>query len=310
MQAMLLAAGLGTRLRPYTYIRPKPLFPIVNKPLLRILTAALRDVGAGPLVVNCHWLADQIKMFFRGDPDIIIQFEPEILGTGGCLRLALEHFDSSPILVMNGDIFHSIDPATVYEHHVHSGNAVTLAVHDYPRFNNVLVKDERVLDFYSTNRSGQGEKLAFTGIHVVDPSVIKMMPKGQPFHITDLYQKLVSRGEQIGAFRTDGVFWKDIGTPDDYLQLHEEILTTDLGNNFSDLVPEKGLWCIDKEVLLDESVTLEGWGAIGRGAQIGKNALLSRCVVWEGARIPAGATLDRKIVTPNIRGQKTGIGGG
>ncbi|MCI5129172.1 MAG: nucleotidyltransferase family protein, partial [Candidatus Electrothrix sp. AUS3] len=109
MQAMLLAAGFGTRLRPYTLVRPKPLFPVCNIPLLHILLDKLVDAGCDRIVVNCHYLADQIKEAVERRPEVILQYEKEVLGTGGGLRKALEHFQDqpdTPVLVMNGDIFH------------------------------------------------------------------------------------------------------------------------------------------------------------------------------------------------------------
>ncbi len=197
MQAVLLAAGLGTRLRPHTLIRPKPLFPVLNQPLLHRLLDMLSTVGCTRIVVNCHHLAEQIDSSLESYPDILVQFEPKILGTGGSLALALQSLDDEPILVMNGDIVHSIDVAALYKKHCESGDGVTLAMHDYPRFNTVAVQGDRVTSFRPGSDMPQ---LAFTGIHVVEPEVIKRIPLDTFFHIIDLYDELAAE-DRVGLQR-------------------------------------------------------------------------------------------------------------
>ncbi|ADW17200.1 Nucleotidyl transferase [Desulfobulbus propionicus DSM 2032] len=280
MQAILLAAGYGTRLRPYTDIRPKPLFPVVNQPLLHRLLGQLQARDCWPVLVNCHHLAAQIETALAPWPGILIQHEPEILGTGGALRKGLDRLDNDPVLVMNGDLYHDIDPEWVYHRHLLSKNDVTLALHDYPRFNTVGVEGDRVRSF----GDGQGEQLAFTGIHVVDPEVIERIPAGRFHHIIDLYRELAAAGK-VGYCRVDGRCWRDIGTPADYLDLHRELLAAHEG------------WVIDPSARLGSGVVLEEWGCIGAGAMIGDGARLCRSVVWDGAEIAAGSRFSDAIVS-------------
>ena len=149
MQAMILAAGFGTRLLPHTLIRPKPLFPILNQPLLLLTVKRLQNLGFDNIVVNCHHLREQVVSVLNGIPGVIVQEEEVILGTGGGLRTALSHFRDEPLLVTNGDIYHTVNMLGLYNHHVTRRNAVTLAMHNYPRFNNVMIKDgrPRLIDF-------------------------------------------------------------------------------------------------------------------------------------------------------------------
>ncbi len=282
---MLLAAGFGTRLRPYTLVRPKPLFPICNTPLLHILLDKLVDAGCDRVVVNCHHLADQIKAEVADRPEVILQHETEVLGTGGGLRKALVHFDDGPVLAMNGDIYHDIDLSGLAKAHASNKYAITLAVHDYPRFNSVIVEQEKVRDFMTIKEVGKKKRtkqqnvLAFTGIHVVNREVIEQIPTGCFFHSIDLYRKLAETGK-IGCFRTDGSFWKDMGTPDDYLDLHRHLL--------SSRTPS---WHIHEDAIIGKNVELKDWGAVGARAVIGDKAKLTRCVIWEEAEIAAGIRL-------------------
>jgi mannose-1-phosphate guanylyltransferase len=294
MQAMLLAAGLGTRLRPYTLIRPKPLFPILNVPLLDILLDQLVLAGCTRVVVNCHHLAAQIEVAVAGRPEVILQHEPEILGTGGSLRKALPLFGDEPVLVMNGDIYHDIAVDRLLAQHAAVGLPVTMAMHDYARFNSVHVVGDRVYGFSPDSGPASGEMLAFTGIHVLDREVIDLIPDCGFFHIIDLYRQLAAAG-RVGSLRVDGSFWRDIGTPEDYLDLHRQLLDGQ-GGNRSDCMLAGSSWCISDQAMLADDVKLREWGAVGPGAKIGRGSQLTRCVVWDDVTVGPDRQLADTIV--------------
>lgn len=292
---MLLAAGLGTRLRPYSDVRPKPLFSVLNRPLLLLLIDLLREAGCGTIVVNGHHLAHLVEQAVRGLPGVLFQNEPEILGTGGSLRQALPRLSDEPLLVMNGDICHDVDIASLYRHHLRGGNVVTMALHDWPRFNTVAVRDGAVRAFSSGRRAAGARLLAFTGIQVVEPAIIRRMPAGRFFHIIDLYEELIREGGRIGYCRVDGGYWRDIGTPDDYLQVHAEILTGARTPSLPLPRPDSP-WLVSPRAAVGANVRLTGWGAVGR-AVVGAGAHLCNCVVWDGAAVPPGVCLRDAIVT-------------
>jgi mannose-1-phosphate guanylyltransferase len=301
MKAMILAAGLGTRLRPYTLERPKPLFPILNKPLLHLAISRIKHAGASGIVVNAHHLRQQIKKALLDKTNIILQEEQKILGTGGGLRLALPHFGQDPVLVVNGDIYHSIDYRKVYRSHCEAKADVSMVLHDCPRFNDVVVDDAlRITGF---NRSGssrvkQERVLAFTGIHVVNPEVLRIIPHGATYCIIDFYKELLQHGGSIRAHLAADHFWTDIGTPADYLQLHADILAQkvpvykELDNNAA-----KGPFVGLQNASIGKDVKLLDWVCIGKGARIEDGTTLQRSVVWEGAVVPAGSTIKDAIVT-------------
>jgi mannose-1-phosphate guanylyltransferase len=284
MQAMLLAAGLGTRLRPYTLVRPKPLFPVCNQPLLHILLDKLAAAGCGLTVVNCHHLAGQIAAAVAGRPEVILQHEEEVLGTGGGLRKAMEHFADGPALVMNGDIYHDISLSGLLAAHAAGRRAVTMALHDCPRFNTVRTRGGKVCGFGQAR--ADETLLAFTGIHVVEREALARIPAQGFFHIINLYEELAQAG-QVGFTRVDGCFWQDIGTPADYLDLHRRLL--------ADRQPA---WEINTQAKIGSGAVFADWGAAGAGAVIGAGARLTRCIVWENAVIQPGAELADQIVMP------------
>jgi len=279
MKAMILAAGFGTRLKPYSLLRPKPLFPVLDRPLVLRLIAQLREAGFPDILVNCHHLREQIVARLAGEEGIRLQEEAIELGTGGGMRLALDFFGAEPVLVTNGDIFHTIDLARVYREHCASGADATLVLHDFPRFNNVAVDDRG--DIIGFGESKSEKKLAFTGIHVLDPHLLSIIPPGMFCNIIDCYLYWLERGRRIRGHVVQGHFWTDMGTPQDYLNLHRVLLTER---------PFKGPspFYFGSRVKVEEDLRHRDWLCVGSEARIGRSCRLDRVVVWDGALVPAG----------------------
>jgi mannose-1-phosphate guanylyltransferase len=301
MKAMILAAGLGTRLRPYSEYRPKPLFPVLGKPLLLHLLAQLRRHGFQEIVVNSHFLNEQFRKILGGERDVSLQVEEDILGTGGGLRQARSLLGRTPFLLVNGDILHSLDLAAIYNQHLASAAPVSMVVHNRPRFNNLRVTANgqvtglRVCEQDITPGSGD-RLLAFAGIHVIDPNVLADIPVSGFYDIIDLYQKMIGAGAMINAIEVAGHFWTDIGTPRDYLDLHKVLLTDPA------LAAAVGLGSPLKPVevaagaLLGRNVEFNDWAFVGDGTRIGDGAKISRSVIWDGAVVRECAVIGDEIV--------------
>lgn len=301
MKAMILAAGLGTRLLPHTLKRPKPLFPILNKPLLHLTISRLQRAGFSEIVVNGHHLRDQIRKTLQAETGILLQEEEKILGTGGGLRMALDHFGQEPVLVVNGDIYHTISYQDIYQAHCRSASQVTLVLHDYPRFNDVGVDNlGRVSGFKKTKeKNNMAERqLAFTGIHIINPDILQAIPPDVSCCIIDCYEKLLAQGGEISAFVAKDHFWTDMGTPADYLKLHGNLLAGKVPayEELDDAVAN-GPFAVMPTAVIDKDVQLLDWVSIGQGARIGPGSTLQQAVVWDGAIVPAGSSLKDAIVT-------------
>jgi mannose-1-phosphate guanylyltransferase len=300
MQAMILAAGLGTRLQPHTLIRPKPLFPILNQPLLLLTIKRLQNLGFDHIVVNCHHLRKHIVDALDGLKGVIVQEEEVILGTGGGLRTALKYLRDEPLLVSNGDIYHTIDFLSLYRHHAAHHNLVTLAMHNNYRYNNVMVKDGKIASF--DNRV-EYTQLAFTGLHVIEPSVLQDIEVGTFSCIIDRYRKLLKEGGEIDFYRSDDSFWTDMGTVDDYLSLHQGLLTGTIPC-WKEIGPVRKPYCIARRAKLPAHFELSEWVCIG-DANIANGTRLQRVVVWDDVSIPGGSRLGDMIVSSDYR-KKTG----
>ncbi|MFZ3046702.1 MAG: nucleotidyltransferase family protein, partial [Desulfatirhabdiaceae bacterium] len=155
MKALILAAGFGTRLLPYSSHTPKPLFPIGGTPLLDRIIRQLVSAGCTEVMINTHYLANRIQAFLNHQTYPIpvgTIFEPTILGTGGAIRNLESFWEDQPFIVVNADIVTDIDLSSVYAFHIDSGAAATLVLTDFPEVNTVLVDaDSRVQGFIQSN---------------------------------------------------------------------------------------------------------------------------------------------------------------
>jgi mannose-1-phosphate guanylyltransferase len=294
MQAMILAAGFGTRLQPYSLHKPKPLFPVLNKPLLVATIERLMGAGFSRIVVNCHHLKEQIIEAVDVFPEVVVQPEEQILGTGGGLRKALEHLDEAPLLVTNGDIYHNLDFGKIFQHHLQTNQQITMVLHDYPRFNNVLTSGGMVTGFAVGSRV-RGAR-AFTGVQVVDPAVLESIAPDRGSCIIEHYRGLLAQGKIISVLEA-ACQWTDIGTPKDYLKLHEALLSGGLAcwPEFEQAAADPVL--IHPQASLAAQVDIRDWSCVGR-AHIGAGVKLARCVVWDGAEIEAGTVWSDCIIVP------------
>ncbi len=221
MKAMILAAGFGTRLLPYTENMPKPLFTIAGRPLLDIIICSLQHAGCEAVIINTHHLPQKIDSFIAGQKYLIpvsTRYETEILGTGGAIKNAADFWDDRPFMVINSDIVTNIDLRKVYEYHLNHNYPTTLVLHNDPDFNTVTTdKDSFITGFNRQPATGnqQAAPLTFTGIQVINPEVVNYIPESVFSSSIDAY-KLMAEGKRIKAFISRQYKWKDIGTLERY----------------------------------------------------------------------------------------------
>jgi NDP-sugar pyrophosphorylase family protein/tRNA A-37 threonylcarbamoyl transferase component Bud32 len=225
MKAMILAAGFGTRLHPYTHFTPKPLFTIAGRPILDITIRRLEASGCSAIIVNTHHLHSRISDFLSSQHyhiPVYTSFEPSILGTGGAIKNVAHFWDKDPFMVINSDIVTNIDLKAVYRFHQTHSFPVTLVLHDEPEYNTVWVTSEGIVkgfDELTVEEISDGDReLAFTGIQVIDPEILEIIPENTFHSSIDTYRKTISDGDGVKAFIVTGHYWTDIGTPNSYRQ--------------------------------------------------------------------------------------------
>jgi len=237
MKAMILAAGLGTRLRPLTDNRPKALVEINGRTLLEITLSRLRSFGVSEVIINVHHFADMILEYLKTNANfgmrIEVSREDVLLDTGGGLRKAAYFFvgDSTrsedPFIVHNVDVLSTIDLRRMVEFHGAHQALATLAVQDRKTARYLLFDDQLQL---CGRRAGNDQEhelvrvversqaLAFSGIHVISPRLLRMMSEEGAFSIITTYLRLAGQGEKIFAFRADEYYWRDLGRPEGVAQ--------------------------------------------------------------------------------------------
>ena len=262
--------------------------PNLDLPVLFHTCKALQQCGVDEIIINCHHLGAQIVEAVASHPHIIASIESSELGTGGGLRHALPLLGDDPVLVINGDIYHTIDLPALCHHHQCSGADATLVLHDYPRFNKVSVAASGAIKAFHP-LAYSDRVLAFTGIQIIHPSLLYEIPANIFYNVIDCYDQAIAAGKKIMGHFASGHFWADMGTPEDYLQLHGKLLTE---ARFAAGSP----FFFGHDVRCDTD-QFNDWVCVGSRATIGKDACLKRVIVWDGATVQPGAQLQDVIVT-------------
>ena len=306
MRAMILAAGLGTRLRPLTFARPKALVPVLGMPVLDYWIFRLAAEGFEAVVVNAYHLGAELADHVRNRTwpvPVEVRTEPVLLGTGGGIGNVADFFGREPFVVVNGDILCNAPLGDLMAEHVASGRSASLLLHDCPRFNNVVVDEgNRILGFGGEAVRGKrdGEKIrAFTGIHFINPEIFDGYPKGEPGEILPLYRALMDRGEHPGVVSRQGLFWREVGSVEAYLRVTEELCGTREGFLSPLTTGRKVL--IHEDASVGASARIAGFAVVGPGCVVEDGAELENVVLWNGVRVEEGAVLKESVVADGER---------
>jgi len=248
MKAMILAAGLGARLRPLTDHRPKALVEIAGHTLLEITLSRLRAFGVCEVIINVHHFADMIVEYLKAHQNfglrVEVSREETLLDTGGGLKKASWFFlenpggPARPFFVHNVDILSTLDLARMARFHAENDALATIAVQDRETFRYLLIDQQLRLCGRRYGRDGKKElvrpsahpqAVAFSCMHVISPRLFSMMTEEGAFPIFATYLRLAAQGEKILAFRGDEYYWRDLGTPDHVRQAAEEAATAPIG---------------------------------------------------------------------------------
>lgn len=337
MKAMVLCAGLGTRLRPLTNRWPKPAMPLLGAPLFRASLSTLHAAGISQVGINTHHLPEVMENVARaealraGVSLEVVHERGEIQGTGGGIRGLREFLRDDDFVVLNGDVLFVVELAPILEAHRRSGAAATMVLLPMPegeRYNAVELDASKQVRRIAGQGPG-GDRLTswhFTGVHVMSPRVFDFMAAAGPEDINkDVYLRMVTAGLPIAGhcLVSDGVYWSDLGTPQRYAATHQHLLfgqvpTARLGaaDPFAGMTRFNGGNSYQHATASLQNVRVSGpawFGAgcelgddvrigaavsIGPGARVGAGAMLNRVAVLDGAEVPGGQLLEDAIVAP------------
>lgn len=291
MKAVIMAGGEGTRLRPLTSLRPKPMVPIVNQPVMEHIIGLVKHHGVNDVVATLAFMPRVIQDYFGAGEEwgvsITYAVEETPLGTAGSVKNAAHLLDDEPFLVISGDALTDIDLSEVVAFHKARGGAVTIAlkrVADPIEFGVVVTAvDGEVERFLEKPTWGQVfSDTINTGIYVIEPWVLDYIPEGAPFDFSsELFPALMEAGHKLYGVVVDG-YWCDVGSRESYMDVHRDVLGGEAKIFIPGVHARAGLW-------VAESAKVDDGAKIGEGVVIGENV-----------RVRAGAVIgDLTVIADN-----------
>lgn len=316
MQAVILAGGKGTRLRPLTVYTPKPIVPVVNRPFLLYQIEVLRRAGIKNITLSLSYQPDKIEDVLGDGSEYGVELrfitEPNPLGTGGAYRFAADELRETTV-VLNGDILTDFDLSTILSFHREKGSAATLALKSVedPRTYGLVESDTdgRILRFIEKPKPEDLDELAVNtinaGIYVLEPAILDLIPKGENRSFEyDVFPEIMGRKMPFFTYVLDSEYWRDIGTPASYLTAHHDFLDGtikgfDLERSQHTDIATAAI--VDsRSVLGDDCVIKPGArvsnSVLGPGVHVEEKAIVENSVIWAHTRISTAADIRDAVI--------------
>jgi mannose-1-phosphate guanylyltransferase/mannose-1-phosphate guanylyltransferase/phosphomannomutase len=322
MKAMLLAAGLGTRLRPLTYELPKPMVPILGRPVMEHIMRLLARHGFDDVVANLHYFPDLIRDTFgdgsRQGIKLVYSYEEELLGTAGGVRNVRDHFGGETFLIISGDALTDIDLGALWAAHKEKGGIATLAlkrVDDTSQFGVVIVgEDGRIQGFQEKPAPGEElSNLGSCGIYMFEPEIFDYFPDTEFVDwAQDVFPVLLDQG--VGFFGHEiGEYWNDVGSFEEYRQGNFDALEgkvnvemPESGDGLPSDAEVEGPVFIGEGCKIASGVRLTGPVVIGERSTIGENSALRDTIVWPHTDLDPGTVLIGAVAGERPLAEKLG----
>lgn len=303
MKAMILAAGLGTRLRPLTEEISKPMVPIVNRPVMEHIVELLSRHGFREIYVNLHYYPEVITGYFgdgsRWGVSISYSYEEELLGTAGGVKKLEKELGDDVFLVISGDALTDLDLTSLVKFHRGHGGLATLVVtpvNDPSKYGVVIMEEDgRVAGFQEKpSREEARSFVANSGIYVFQPEILEMIPEGFYDFGSQLFPRLLEEGVPFYGYR-HGDYWNDVGSIEEYKAGNFDALTGKVGVKIPGVRIGEDVW-IGEDTVIEEEVVIVGPMCIGANCVVKRRArLFGPLVVGDRTVIDEGAILYRGI---------------
>ncbi|KWX01362.1 mannose-1-phosphate guanyltransferase [Carbonactinospora thermoautotrophica] len=309
MKAVVMAGGEGTRLRPMTSSMPKPLLPVVNRPIMEHVLRHLKRHGFTETVVTVQFLASLVRNYFGDGEDLGMRLqyanEEMPLGTAGSVKNAESALKDDTFLVISGDALTDIDLTKLVEYHKRKGALVTVCLTRVPNpleFGITIVDDEgRVERFLEKPTWGQVfSDTVNTGIYVMEPEIFDYVPAGEAVDWSgDVFPRLLQEGKPVYGYVAEG-YWEDVGTHESYLKAQADVLTGQVDVEIDGFEMSPGVWVaegaeVDPEAVLKGPLYIGDYAKVEAGAEIREHTVLGSNVV-----VKSGAFLHRAVVHDNV----------
>ncbi len=324
MKAVVMAGGFGTRIQPLTNSRPKPMLPIMNKPMMEHTMMTLKDLGITEFIVLLYFKPEIIQEHFGDGSDFGIKITyvvpDEDYGTAGAVKLAQEYIGDDNFIIISGDLVTDFDFQKIFDYHAEKKSklTITLTSVDNPLEFGVVIADEEGKIEKFLEKPSWGEVFSDTintGIYIIEPEILEYIPKNENYDFgKDLFPKLMREGIDLMAGYSDG-YWRDVGNPESYRDVYDDILTgkvkfsidgeitqfpdgvlySDETYSFDQSIEFVGTVVLGKNVKLEKGVKLNNV-VIGDNVTIGKESKIRNSVIWNDVDIHAKAKLDGCVI--------------
>jgi NDP-sugar pyrophosphorylase family protein len=309
LKGIIIAGGLGTRLRPLTYRRPKPLTPVANRPFLEYQVALLRQHGIEDIVFATNYMADQIEAHFGDGSRFGVRMRYAVeevpLGTGGAIRNAAQFFPNETVVVFNGDVLTDFDLGKIIAFHKQREAIATITLHEVPSPHpfGVLLLDEqgRVLEWREPSEEAKravtldpdltpsGKDLINAGFYILEPEFLERIELGKPSSIErDIFPRLLAEDAPIYGIAPGG-FWLDVGRAEQLLMATQAILSGQVKTAVPGLAVGEG-------TTIAPSSWINGMTAIGRNCRIAGQTRLENCILMDNVTVGEHVRLSNVIV--------------
>jgi mannose-1-phosphate guanylyltransferase / phosphomannomutase len=333
MKAVVMAGGFGTRIQPLTNSIPKPMLPVMNRPMMENTMMSLKALGITEFIVLLYFKPEVIQAYF-GDGSafgikITYVIPDDDYGTAGAVKLAEEHIGDDNFIIISGDLVTDFDFQSIFEYHAKRASKLTItltSVENPLEFGVVIANEEGVIEKFLEKPSWSEvfSDTINTGIYVIEPEILDYIPKGENFDFAkDLFPLLMREGIELIAGNEQG-YWRDVGNPDSYREVHEDIMNQrvqfDLpgkatsypdGTLYSDEAYRLDEVEIIGKVILGKNVTIGKKTrlknvVIGDHVKVDKDCKISNSVLWHDIQISKGSKIDNAVIcNDNIIGKNS-----
>ena len=318
MKAVVMAGGFGTRIQPLTNSRPKPMLPIINKPMMEHTMMNLKDLGITEFIVLLYFKPDIIKDYFKDGAHLGIKITyvlpDDDYGTAGAVKLAQDLIGDENFIIISGDLVTDFDFQKIFDYHKEKKSklTITLTSVDNPLEFGVVIANENGRIEKFLEKPSWGEVFSDTintGIYIIEPEILNYIPKNENFDFgKDLFPRLMREGIELTAGHAEG-YWRDVGNPESYRDVYDDILTGKVNLKISgdkQVFPD-GILYSEKVYDFDESVEIIGRVILGKNVKLHKGVKLNNVVLGDNVTIGANSKIRNTVMWDNVKIEKNAM---
>lgn len=308
-KAMIMAAGVGSRLGALSDMLPKPLVPLANKPAMDIIIEHLASFGIDKVIANTHYKSDFMAKYYENNHNVILKNEDELSGTAGGVKKCQFFFDKEDdFIVMSGDGLSDIDIRRVYESHKKSGAIATLVLREVEQekipIYGIVVPDKNgfVAKFQEKPKIEEAKSnLANTGIYIFKYEIFDYIPECQFYDFAkNVFPSLMENGEKINTYIHTG-YWSDIGSIEQYKESHYDILNGKVANYKPEVIKTPmGQYVSGHNFSVENKGKIFGSCIFGNNCKLGENVRIINSILWDNVKVDDGIVIENSIVLNNV----------